>query len=96
MPIFAVPIAEIAQLVEHDLAKVGVASSSLVFRSKEVIRNDGLFSYVSMSYARQTYLGRCSGCICDFSESGWISGKMRLISGECLPLHLPQSLPLSV
>ena len=28
------PNAEIAQLVEHDLAKVGVASSSLVFRSK--------------------------------------------------------------
>ena len=27
------PNAEIAQLVEHDLAKVGVASSSLVFRS---------------------------------------------------------------
>ena len=26
--------AEIAQLVEHNLAKVGVASSSLVFRSK--------------------------------------------------------------
>ena len=26
-------VAEIAQLVEHDLAKVGVASSSLVFRS---------------------------------------------------------------
>ena len=26
-------IAEIAQLVEHNLAKVGVASSSLVFRS---------------------------------------------------------------
>ena len=33
---FAIPIAEIAQLVEHDLAnaKVGVASSSLVFRSE--------------------------------------------------------------
>ena len=30
---FAIPIAEIAQLVEHDLAKVGVASSSLVFRT---------------------------------------------------------------
>ena len=29
--------AEIAQLVEHNLAKVGVASSSLVFRSKAVI-----------------------------------------------------------
>ena len=44
MPIFAIPFemngksygnfAEIAQLVEHNLAKVGVASSSLVFRSK--------------------------------------------------------------
>ena len=28
--------AEIAQLVEHNLAKVGVASSSLVFRSKVI------------------------------------------------------------
>ena len=33
MPTFATAIAEIAQLVEHDLAKVGVASSSLVCRS---------------------------------------------------------------
>ena len=32
--IFGTKIAEIAQLVEHDLAKVGVASSSLVFRSQ--------------------------------------------------------------
>ena len=32
--VFKVSIAEIAQLVEHNLAKVGVASSSLVFRSK--------------------------------------------------------------
>ena len=45
MPIFAIPKhqyglqnAEIAQLVEHDLAKVGVASSSLVFRSLKAIR----------------------------------------------------------
>ena len=30
--------AEIAQLVEHNLAKVRVASSSLVFRSKQVAR----------------------------------------------------------
>ncbi len=30
--------AEIAQLVEHNLAKVRVASSSLVFRSKRVLR----------------------------------------------------------
>ena len=32
--IFAPAIAEIAQLVEHNLAKVGVAGSSPVFRSK--------------------------------------------------------------
>ena len=41
---FAIPnekygsYAEIAQLVEHNLAKVGVASSSLVFRSKRSLR----------------------------------------------------------
>ena len=37
MRTFAIPFgksAEIAQLVEHNLAKVGVASSSLVFRSR--------------------------------------------------------------
>ena len=28
--------AKVAQLVEHDLAKVGVASSNLVFRSKKI------------------------------------------------------------
>ena len=44
MRTFAIPFgkyAEVAQLVEHNLAKVGVASSSLVFRSKtkEVSRN---------------------------------------------------------
>ena len=33
--------AEVAQLVEHDLAKVGVASSSLVFRSE----NQPLWTY---------------------------------------------------
>ena len=32
-------IAEIAQLVEHNLAKVGVASSSLVFRSESKVNN---------------------------------------------------------
>ena len=43
MHIFALPIAEIAQLVEHDLAKVGVASSSLVFRSSVSLTSVGLF-----------------------------------------------------
>ena len=32
--------AKVAQLVEHDLAKVRVASSSLVFRSSEVLKNN--------------------------------------------------------
>ena len=31
--IFAVPLARVAQLVEHDLAKVGVAGSNPVSRS---------------------------------------------------------------
>ena len=50
-------------------ARVHVADvgSSLVFRSREVIRNDGLFSYVSVSYAALTELRGCSG----FSES-WV------------------------
>ena len=41
--------AEIAQLVEHDLAKVGVASSSLVFRSTREsfeIMNDNIKVHV--------------------------------------------------
>ena len=45
MRTFAIPFgkyAEVAQLVEHNLAKVGVASSSLVFRSKRVSRNADL------------------------------------------------------
>ena len=36
--------AEIAQLVEHNLAKVGVASSSLVFRSKRDLNIESRFS----------------------------------------------------
>ena len=35
--LFFCDIAEIAQLVEHNLAKVGVASSSLVFRSNTLL-----------------------------------------------------------
>ena len=38
-------IAEIAQLVEHNLAKVGVASSSLVFRSKQKADNQTIISF---------------------------------------------------
>ena len=39
--------AEIAQLVEHDLAKVGVASSSLVFRSRSLTEMWGFFVYIN-------------------------------------------------
>ena len=78
MHIFALPIAEIAQLVEHDLAKVGVASSSLVFRSSLSLTPVGLFSYISVGYAALARLYGCSGRVCDFSESGWVSGKKRV------------------
>ena len=40
--------AEIAQLVERNLAKVEVAGPSPVFRSMKVIGNGGLFSCVSV------------------------------------------------
>ncbi len=43
--------AEIAQLVEHDLAKVGVASSSLVFRSKPLKKR---FFFSPRFYCRTT------------------------------------------
>ena len=95
MPIFAIPLrkngialslknnfAEIAQLVEHNLAKVGVASSSLVFRSTEVIRNDGLFSYISMGYAASARLCRYSGRILTLQQTFGKSGEKRAVSGE--------------
>ncbi len=44
--------AGIAQLVEHDLAKVGVASSSLVSRSKfsKAFRKSGRFFYLEKAF----------------------------------------------
>ena len=44
--------AEIAQLVEHDLAKVGVAGSSPVFRSNEEYQ---LCRTVVLHYFSKTY-----------------------------------------
>ena len=43
---YGTPFAGIAQLVEHNLAKVGVASSSLVFRSKRKPPSWGLFLFI--------------------------------------------------
>ena len=54
--------AEIAQLVEHNLAKVGVASSSLVFRSKEKKPPFGwLFSLEGRRLARATPIAPFQG-----------------------------------
>ena len=61
MPTFAIPIAEIAQLVEHDLAKVGVASSSLVFRSRFSLASVGLFSYIMTAHVLGTGFAVSSG-----------------------------------
>ena len=53
MSTFAIPNetnAEIAQLVEHNLAKVGVASSSLVFRSKKEVSSNADLLFESKVY----------------------------------------------
>ena len=50
-----IKIAEVAHLVEHDLAKVGVAGSSPVFRSKESPDSVGIFfQNLFCKYAIQT------------------------------------------
>ncbi len=45
-------IAGIAQLVEHNLAKVGVASSSLVSRSQKSLSVRGLFLFIPSTLSR--------------------------------------------
>ena len=48
---YGTPLAGIAQLVEHNLAKVGVASSSLVSRSKfKSLVISGAFLFPSLRY----------------------------------------------
>jgi hypothetical protein len=51
--------AEVAQLVEHNLAKVGVASPSLVFRSKKfkVLSLSKLYSFELLSLKQKFCLG---------------------------------------
>ncbi len=46
--------AKVAQLVEHDLAKVGVASSNLVFRSQEPLKKRA-FLFLGLFYAQTTH-----------------------------------------
>ena len=47
--------AEVAQLVEHNLAKVGVASPSLVSRSMIPIRRDFFYQFI---FGKFTYHAR--------------------------------------
>ena len=76
---FAIPnekygsYAEIAQLVEHNLAKVGVASSSLVFRSKRVSRNADLNFASRQSVAEPAEITRRGTIICrsSFTKVGF-------------------------
>ena len=73
---FAIPNgknAEIAQLVEHNLAKVGVASSSLVFRSKRVSRNADLNFASRQSVAEPAEITRRGTIICrsSFTKVGF-------------------------
>ena len=63
IPPLLVRDAGIAQLVEHDLAKVGVASSSLVSRSKfnklaTMVRDDGFVGYRSAIWIKRKSLRR--------------------------------------
>ena len=51
--------AEIAQLVEHNLAKVGVASSSLVFRSLQGRPSGRPFSLFPDSRRRKVFTMLC-------------------------------------
>ena len=48
-------IAEIAQLVEHNLAKVGVASSSLVFRSTKIQNYLDFFCFMVFAILSAAY-----------------------------------------
>ena len=60
LPTFAPVNAEIAQLVEHNLAKVRVASSSLVFRSQEKA-TQVVFSFFYAFFLAGNFLYICCG-----------------------------------
>ena len=54
--VISINYAKVAQLVEHDLAKVGVASSNLVFRSKAFPVSGKAFLFKSI-YPRLLHSG---------------------------------------
>ena len=60
-------LAEVAQLVEHNLAKVRVAGSNLVFRSK-IPSKDGIFYFESYFFRPGGGIGRHAGLKILFAE----------------------------
>ena len=87
--------AEIAQLVEHNLAKVGVASSSLVFRSKWKRQLQAVFFHFALSemMARtkrpQVAPSRGWGCKYKFARNRSRAGRRaerRPQTVDCFPL----------
>ena len=80
---FASAIAEIAQLVEHNLAKVRVASSSLVFRSR-------FFEIMKLSFAQVAELvdAHVSGaCVERHAGSSPVLGTLLLCRKESHPMR---------
>ena len=69
--------AEIAQLVEHNLAKVRVASSSLVFRSKGLFLEAFFIWHKLSDPNRQGYLAKVP---CSLLEEGWGGDKQESAS----------------
>ena len=60
--------AEIAQLVEHNLAKVGVASSSLVFRSPLNVNRNKLRGMEKLKYQFYDKVMRCKAQSADWQQ----------------------------
>ncbi len=78
--------AEIAQLVEHNLAKVGVASSSLVFRSPLGCSNGGMVDTRDLKS-----LGHC-GCAGSSPASSTRKPFKQNLKGFSFYVYLPQNL----
>lgn len=76
--------AGIAQLVEHNLAKVGVASSSLVSRSK---LSDDTVAFFLEQHTNGTCVAVSVGCVAEWLCSGLQSRGRRFDSGLSLQIR---------
>ena len=87
--------AEIAQLVEHNLAKVGVASSSLVFRSRRQSKKTAFFFCISTRCEISATCIQQNGKICHPVETPQNSPKKAVstaLSNPPLPIDSPLAL----